>query len=111
MKPDEAGYVRIAIKVQALEKNGQIDTKGCEHLADIREVSPAVDGCEKCLEMGDEWVNLRLCLTCGHVGCCDNSKNTHATKHFHEVGHPVIVSFEPGEEWLWCYTDQVSVSA
>lgn len=65
------------------------------------------EGCEECLKTGDSWVHLRLCLECGHVGCCDNSKNKHATKHFHETGHPVIRSFEPGEDWEYCYVDEV----
>jgi len=57
--------------------------------------------------MGDDWVHLRLCMTCGHVGCCDNSKNKHATKHFHATQHPVIRSFEPGEAWMFCYVDDL----
>ncbi len=64
------------------------------------------DGCEECLASGDRWVNLRLCRTCGHVGCCDSSKNKHATKHFHATKHPVMRSFEPGESWSWCYVDE-----
>jgi monovalent cation/hydrogen antiporter len=64
-------------------------------------------GCEECLQIGDAWVHLRLCLTCGHVGCCDSSKNKHATKHFEETAHPVIRSFEPEETWKWCYVDEV----
>lgn len=80
----------------------------CEHVAGIRPVAPRTpDGCEECLAMGSSWVHLRLCLTCGHVGCCDNSPNRHATKHFNEAGHPVIQSFEPGEDWLWCYLDEL----
>ena len=64
-------------------------------------------GCKECLEMGDTWVHLRLCLSCGHVGCCDNSKNRHATKHFRTTNHPLIQSFQPGEDWGWCYIDEV----
>ncbi len=64
--------------------------------------------CEECVKIGDTWVHLRLCLICGHVGCCDSSKNKHATKHFHAVGHPLIRSIEPGERWIWCYVDQVA---
>ena len=60
--------------------------------------------------MGDTWVHLRLCLTCGHVGCCDSSKNKHATKHFHATNHPIIQSFEPGEDWGWCYIDQLMLA-
>ena len=80
----------------------------CAHLDQIRDVKPRTpDGCEECLQLGDTWVHLRLCLTCGHVGCCDNSKNKHATKHFHATDHPIIRSFERGEDWIWCYADQV----
>ncbi len=77
----------------------------CEHVKNLQDVTPSGNGCEECLKMGDSWVHLRLCETCGHVGCCDDSKNKHATKHFHETGHPVIKSFEPGEDWGYCYVD------
>jgi uncharacterized UBP type Zn finger protein len=63
-------------------------------------------GCEECLASGDPWVHLRLCRTCGHVGCCDSSKNKHATKHFHATKHPVMRSFQPGETWSWCYVGE-----
>jgi Zn-finger in ubiquitin-hydrolases and other protein len=63
-------------------------------------------GCPECIEMGDTWVHLRECLVCGHVGCCDSSKNKHATKHFHTSEHPVMRSVEPGERWGWCYVDE-----
>ena len=79
----------------------------CTHLKQVRDVTPSAEGCEDCLKTGDEWVHLRLCLTCGHVGCCDSSKNQHATKHFRTVHHPVIRSFEPEERWMWCYVDEV----
>ncbi len=82
----------------------------CEHLARAARrphaVQPSSSGCKECLESGDVWVHLRLCLTCGHVGCCDNSPNRHATKHHHATGHPVIRSFEPGEGWAYCYDDE-----
>jgi uncharacterized UBP type Zn finger protein len=81
----------------------------CTHLEKIRQVTPHARGCEDCLKMGDSWVHLRLCLECGHVGCCDSSKNKHATRHFHDSGHPVMKSFEPGENWGWCYVDQVEL--
>ena len=81
----------------------------CSHLDQIQDVTPSAQGCEECLQMGDEWVHLRICRICGHVGCCDSSKNKHATKHFHETGHPIIQSFEPGENWMWCYVDEVMV--
>lgn len=79
----------------------------CSHLDQIRDVTPSAEGCEDCLNAGDPWVHLRLCLTCGHVGCCDSSKNTHATKHFHKTHHPIVQSFEPGEHWRWCYADEL----
>ncbi|HVH58894.1 MAG TPA: UBP-type zinc finger domain-containing protein [Candidatus Sulfotelmatobacter sp.] len=79
----------------------------CTHLDQIRKVKPKTKGCEECLKLGDRWVHLRLCLICGHVGCCDASKNKHATKHFHATKHPVIRSQEPGENWMWCYVDEV----
>jgi uncharacterized UBP type Zn finger protein len=77
----------------------------CVHLTQIREVEPSANGCEDCLKINDEWLHLRLCKSCGHVGCCDSSKNKHATKHFHLTSHPVIKSFEPNEEWGYCYVD------
>jgi hypothetical protein len=80
---------------------------GCEHLKEIKHVTPSAAGCEECLRMGDDWVHLRLCEMCGHVGCCDNSKNKHATKHFRASGHPIIKSFEPGEDWGYCYADDL----
>jgi uncharacterized UBP type Zn finger protein len=79
------------------------------HLDEIREVVPSANGCEDCLRIGDTWVHLRLCLICGHAGCCDSSKNKHATRHFHATNHPIIRSFEPGENWGWCYVDQVEI--
>jgi uncharacterized UBP type Zn finger protein len=83
--------------------------KHCSHLAQVRTDQPNTDGCEECLKMGDSWVHLRLCRTCGHVGCCDDSKNKHATKHFHATTHPIITSIEPGEDWSWCYVDQLAM--
>jgi len=79
----------------------------CTHLNQIRQVIPSAKGCEDCLKTGDNWVHLRLCLTCGHVGCCDSSKNKHATKHYGQTTHPLIQSFERGEHWRWCYPDQL----
>jgi uncharacterized UBP type Zn finger protein len=82
--------------------------KSCTHLDQIRRVTPrSPNGCEECLKIGADWVHLRLCLTCGHVGCCDDSPNRHATKHFRRTRHPIIKSFEPGEDWGWCYVDEV----
>jgi len=80
----------------------------CHHLATIRyRDRPKTRGCEECLAMGDRWVHLRLCLSCGHVGCCDSSKNKHASKHYRHVKHPIVQSFEPGEDWRWCYADEL----
>jgi len=110
MKPDATGKVQISEKIQNLVASGDLDSQGCTHLSDIKDHVPSSEGCGKCLQMGDTWVNLRMCLICGHVGCCDNSKNKHATKHYHETNHSMIVSFQPGEDWLWCYVDEVSVS-
>ncbi len=83
--------------------------QSCSHLDQIQDGSPNTDGCEECLKMGDSWVHLRLCKTCGHVGCCDSSKNKHATKHFRKTHHPIIRSLELGEEWGWCYIDEVMI--
>jgi uncharacterized UBP type Zn finger protein len=80
------------------------------HLAFVREVVPRTpQGCEECLIAGTPWLHLRLCLTCGHVGCCDSSPMKHAGKHAHAIGHPIVRSFEPGETWRWCYADQTFV--
>jgi uncharacterized UBP type Zn finger protein len=81
----------------------------CRHLSTIADVTPSAEGCEDCLKIGDRWLHLRECLHCGHVGCCDDSKNRHATKHFRSTGHPIIRSFEPGEDWRWCYVDEEMV--
>ncbi len=81
----------------------------CAHLDQVRlrELPASVDGCEDCLRVGGKWVHLRICLSCGHVGCCDDSPNRHATGHAEAASHLVIRSLEPGEEWCWCYADQV----
>lgn len=79
----------------------------CEHLSEIKDVTPSANGCEDCLKTGDGWVHLRLCKICGHVGCCDSSPNRHATKHFHATKHPIIESFEEGEDWGYCYVDDL----
>jgi uncharacterized UBP type Zn finger protein len=82
----------------------------CTHLDVIRPVAARTpQGCEECLKTGMTWVHLRLCMTCGHVGCCDNSIGKHATAHFHSGGHPLIKSFEPGEDWAWCYVDELFI--
>jgi uncharacterized UBP type Zn finger protein len=79
----------------------------CKHLDQVQDVVPGTpNGCEECLATGGRWVHLRLCLTCGHVGCCDNSPGRHATAHYHGTEHPIIRSFEPHENWGWCYADE-----
>ena len=80
----------------------------CGHVDSIDlAVTPGADGCEDCLAAGGAWVHLRVCQVCGHVGCCDSSPNRHATAHHRETGHPIVRSYEPGEEWFWCYLDEV----
>jgi CPA1 family monovalent cation:H+ antiporter len=83
---------------------------GCEHLKDycVTPTPTTPDGCEECLRDGYEWVHLRLCMECGHVGCCNSSPETHADRHYNETGHPVMRSFEPGEAWRWCYVDNLT---
>ena len=80
----------------------------CTHLDEILDTVPSSDGCIDCLAIGARWVHLRRCAQCGHIGCCDSSPNKHATAHFHTTSHPIIQSFEPGEEWFWCYIDDVA---
>ena len=79
--------------------------KKCTHMDQVEFTTTEKRGCEECLKMGDQWVHLRLCMVCGHVGCCDSSKNKHATKHFHRTKHPLVRSLERGERWIWCYVD------
>jgi hypothetical protein len=80
------------------------------HLSLIRPVVPqTTQGCQECLQVGSPWLHLRLCLTCGHVGCCDSSPLRHARVHAVGVGHPIVRSFEPGENWRWCYVDEIYV--
>jgi uncharacterized UBP type Zn finger protein len=82
----------------------------CTHLDQvaISELPGSVDGCEECLRDGGKWLHLRICLSCGHVGCCDDSPNRHATGHQHETSHPIIRSLEPAEDWCWCYLDELA---
>jgi uncharacterized UBP type Zn finger protein len=79
----------------------------CNHQELAQSVGPKTEGCEECLKEGASWVQLRMCLICGHVGCCDSSWGRHATKHFEETGHPLMRSIEPGHNWTWCYIDKV----
>ncbi len=82
----------------------------CSHLDQIQDVTPQTTGCPECLASGSHWVHLRMCLVCGHVGCCDSSPHKHATKHFHRTKHPVMRSIEPGEGWGWCFVDEVELA-
>jgi uncharacterized UBP type Zn finger protein len=81
----------------------------CSHLDEILDPPPRTEGCEECIAIGSHWLHLRRCMTCGHIGCCDSSPNKHASKHARSSGHPIIKSFEPGEDWMWCYVDEVEV--
>jgi Zn-finger in ubiquitin-hydrolases and other protein len=82
----------------------------CTHTDQIRffELPETIAGCEDCLAIGGQWVHLRMCMSCGKIGCCDSSPNRHATKHAHSAGHPILRSAEPGEDWCWCVIDEVS---
>ncbi len=82
----------------------------CEHIQEIKDLKQPVDlVCDECVKTGSHWVHLRTCQTCGATLCCDQSPNKHMTKHFHETHHPVVISAEPGEKWLWCYEDEIFV--
>ncbi len=81
----------------------------CSHLDQIRDVEPSAQGCEECLKTEDSWVHLRECLSYGHVGCCDSSPNRHATQHFYETKHSMVQSFQPGEDWRFCYVGEVAL--
>jgi CPA2 family monovalent cation:H+ antiporter-2 len=103
--PDGNGNFQIDVE-KAIDYKPQVDEAICSHLDQINKVYPSAAGCEDCLRTGDDWVHLRICLTCGHVGCCDDSKNKHATEHFHETTHPIIKSLERGDDWTWCFPDE-----
>jgi uncharacterized UBP type Zn finger protein len=80
----------------------------CSHLDTVKDVVPSGTGCEECLRTGGQWVHLRMCMACGHIGCCDNSPGRHATGHWNSTGHPLIRSYEPGEDWWFCYPDDLA---
>lgn len=85
-----------------------MDQTTCEHLKKARDIKPKIEKCEDCTKMGNQsWFNLRVCLTCGHIGCCDSSFYKHATKHFQETKHPVMKTLEAGKSWKWCFIDEV----
>ena len=90
------------------DAQGQPTTTSCTHLGEAEDVTPStLAGCEDCLREGTQWVHLRECLECGHVGCCDQSPMRHATAHFHASEHPLMRSFQPDEDWGWCYVDEL----
>ena len=100
---------RVTVDTEQVVTLAPADPSKCGHLAQVRPVHPGTRGCEECLRAGDDWVHLRVCMSCGHVGCCDDSPNRHATAHFNATAHPVIRSIEPGETWGWCYVDEVEL--
>jgi uncharacterized UBP type Zn finger protein len=81
----------------------------CGHTDQIGDVTPSSEDCAQCVALGDTWVHLRMCMSCGQVGCCDSSRNRHAHRHADEASHPIVRSVESGEDWMWCYIDQVLV--
>jgi uncharacterized UBP type Zn finger protein len=92
------------------EQTERTETARCTHLDQIVEgVQPRTDGCEECLQSGDDWIALSICLTCGHVGCCYDSKGQHAWKHYEATGHPIIAAYKRKDNWRWCYPDDMYV--
>jgi EmrB/QacA subfamily drug resistance transporter len=104
-----AGIAIVMLETTAARATDEASTSACDHLPEVIRLKPFAHGCEECLRRGDTWVHLRQCLSCGHVGCCDSSKNRHATEHFWSSQHPVVRSVEPGEAWRWCYVDEITV--
>ena len=104
-------FVYAKDRLYALVESGELKPNTCSHIGQIQNVKSSSSGCEDCLRIGSTWINLRICLICGHVGCCDDSPNRHATGHYHETGHPIIQSFNPGETWVYCYPDDVLLSS
>lgn len=104
--PEKSNDLKTIDTQSAVKFSPQVNDAVCSHLGQISRVYPSAPGCEECLKTGDGWVHLRICLTCGHVGCCDSSKNKHATGHFHATDHAIIKSLEPNEEWAWCFADK-----
>ncbi len=105
------------------EENGRLDettrldsstdpslASPCEHVGQIKDLDPSSEGCDECLQLGDTWVNLRMCLSCGNVGCCNSSKNKHASKHYQATSHPIVQSLGSFDDWMWCYADEQYVT-
>jgi tellurite resistance protein TerC len=101
--------IAASLRFPGTQKAMPKPAKSCTHRDQIEDVTPTSTGCAECLKAGDPWVQLRMCLKCGHVGCCDSSKNQHATAHFTATGHPVMRTLQPGESWKWCYVDKATV--
>ena len=104
-------HVHAKDRLYALMESGLLAPDACDHVSQIENVHASSSGCEDCEKIGGEWINLRVCLICGHVGCCDDSPNKHATAHYNASGHPVIQSFNPGESWVYCYPDDLLLSS
>ena len=109
--PKTPASFRIPEVVLKLMFTRSLKEKRCSHLDLIKFRQPTADMCQACLDLGDDWPSLRMCLICGYVGCCDTSKNKHMHRHIKETGHPLIRSIEPGEGWIWCYPDSAFISA
>ena len=106
------GALAAALTVRAPSKQGIAAGEtvvDCAHLGPMPDAAPRTRGCEECSRLGHRWVHLRVCLSCGYVGCCDSSRNRHATAHFVATAHPIVRSLEPGETWRWCYVDETAV--
>jgi CPA2 family monovalent cation:H+ antiporter-2 len=101
--PNGASISRTRVRLSERQRNNQ----ECSHIGRAQVVVASSQGCNECLEKADSWVHLRVCMTCGQVGCCDSSKNQHASKHSRNSGHAIVKSFEPGENWAWCYIDEI----
>lgn len=101
--------IAIAQRIERYSTSDELAKEGCAHNDQIHEVEPMARGCVDCLKTGDTWIHLRMCLTCGYVGCCDSSRNRHTTKHHQATGHPLYTSMEPNEDWVYCYLDETIV--
>ena len=97
---------RLIDEVRRIAFQRSLARRACAHAGAIGDLAPVSTGCPSCVEQRSPWVHLRMCLTCGRVGCCDSSRQRHARAHFEATGHPVIRSIEPGETWAWCYPDR-----
>src|SRR3970040_804082 len=102
--------MRLVDSIRKHISRGSLYEKECSHVHQIQDVSPGARVCQECLETGDTWVHLRMCMACGHVGCRNDSKNRRASKHFHVTHPPLMKSLEPGEDWMWCFVDETKVS-